>query len=281
MRTLLGTVAGLGGGLITSLICAAICVALRHYLGFSIFTLMVWFVIPAGATMVGFAASSGYYLSARLFDARANALMALGMVGIAGLTQFLIYFGTYATILLPDGRKIMDLIDFWTFVKVSLGHQRYTVGHAGGPGVDTGRIGYAIAGLQFLGFLAGGAFTFMMLKRQSFCDGCGRYFRRRLGLSTQGSAEYIDAVRAKAPLTTDYFGALQQAEGSGFKLNVSLAQCPACFGELVSEEVQVLLKKQWKPVPELSRKVPSPEPVFALFQSLPNANTATFGRFRS
>src|SRR5947209_373057 len=97
MRTMVGTLAGLAGGLVTSLLCAAICFGLQHYAGFSFFTLMVWFVIPVGAALTGFAASSGYYVGAKLFDARPNLIMATGMVAIAGLTQLLIYFGTYAT----------------------------------------------------------------------------------------------------------------------------------------------------------------------------------------
>ncbi len=281
MRTMLGTIAGLAGGLVTSLICAAICLALQRYLEFSFFTLMVWFIIPAGAAITGIASSSGFYAGAKLFDARANAVMALGMVAIAGLTQFLIYFGTYATLQLPDGRTAMDVVDFWTFVKIYLGNQRYSMGHGGGFGVDVGNLGYVIAGVQPLEFLAGGACTFLVLQKEAFCEKCGRYFRRRFAVSKQGSAAFIDAVRAKLTPSPDYFGALQQPEGAGFRLNVSLSQCPECSQELVSEEVEFMEKKQWKALPKLSRRLSPEEPVLSMFQSLPDAKKVAFGRFRS
>jgi len=281
MRTTIGTVAGLAAGLGTSLLSAAICLALQHYLDFSIFTLMIWFVVPVGAAITGFAASSGYYLGAKLFDARPNWIMALGMLVIAGLTQGLIYFGIYAMFKLPDGRMAVDLVDYWTFIKIYLGHQRYTIGHAGGSGVEVGNAGYAIAAVQCLGFLAGGGFTFLMLKRTAFCEKCERYFRRRLALTKQGSAEYIDGLRAKPALSADYFGALQDPRGEGFKLDLTLSQCPDCAQEVVSEEVHVLEKKQWKAVPELSRKILAENPVLATFEMIPDVKRPLFGRFRS
>lgn len=276
MRTTVGTIAGLAAGLVTSLLTVAICLALERYLQFGFFTLMIMFIIPAGAAITGFAASSGYYLGAKLFDARPNWIMALGMVAIAGLTQGLIYFGIYAMLTLPDGRRVMDLVDYWTFVKVYLGNQRYTIGHSSGSGIEVGNAGYAIAALQFLGFLAGGGFTFVLLKRQTFCDKCERYFRARLAVSKKGSAEYIDGLRAKPVLSPDYFGALQDARGEGFKLDVTLSQCPDCSQEVVSEQVQVLVKKQWKAAPQLSRKIVAEGPVLETFQAIPDAKRPMF-----
>ncbi len=217
MRTTVGTIAGLAAGLVTSLLTAAICLALERYLQFGFFTLMIMFIIPAGAAITGFAASSGYYLGAKLFDARPNWIMALGMVAIAGLTQGLIYFGIYAILTLPDGRRVMDLVDYWTFVKVYLGNQRYTIGHSSGSGIEVGNAGYAIAALQFLGFLAGGGFTFVLLKRQTFCEKCERYFRARPAVSKKGSAEHIDGLRAKPVLSPDYFGALPGCSRRGLQ----------------------------------------------------------------
>jgi hypothetical protein len=207
--------------------------------------------------------------------------MASGMVAIAGLTQCLIYFGMYAMLMLPDGRRVMDLVDFWTFVKIYLGNQRYTIGHGSGSGIEVGNAGYAIAALQFVGFLAGGGFTFLMLKRQKFCDKCERYFRARLAVSKQGGAEYIDGFRGKPVLSPDYFGALQDVQGAGFKLDVTLSQCPDCAQEVVSEQVQVREKKQWKAVPQLSRKIVAEAPVLATFQAIPDAKRPFFARFRS
>jgi hypothetical protein len=281
MRATIGTVAGLAAGLITSLAMAGICLALEHYLGFGFFTLMIWFVVPAGAAITGFLASSGYYLGAKLFDARPNWIMAAGMVAIAGVTQFLIYFGIYATLRLPDGRLLSDVASFWTFVKIYLGHQTYTIGHGGSSGIEVGKVGYAIAAIQFAGFLAGGGFTFLMLKKAAFCEKCARYFRKRFVFSKQGGAEYIDGLRAKTALSDGYFGALQDAQGAGFKLDVSLSECPDCAQQIVSEDVHVLQKKQWKAAPQLSRRLVAENPVLTTFQMLPQVKRPLFGRFRS
>jgi hypothetical protein len=208
--------------------------------------------------------------------------MAVGMIAIAGLTQFLIYFGTYAMYPLPNGRTAMDVVDYWTFLRIYLSNQRYSFGHAGtGPGVEVGNMGYAIAAVQMLGFLVGGGATFLILKQQAFCDKCGRYFRSKLMFSKQGGADFIDGLRETPALSPSYFGSLQNPHGTGFKLEVRLSQCPDCSQELVSEKIQMMVNKQWKSIPKFDRRILATEPVQMYFQSMPDAKRPSFARFRS
>jgi hypothetical protein len=100
-------------------------------------------------------------------------------------------------------------------------------------------------------------------------------------LSRQGGPEYIDVVRAKAALSDEYFGALRDPQGAEFKLDVSLSECPDCTQQIVSESVQMLQKKQWKAVPQLSRMLVAENPVLSTFQMMPGAKVPLFGRFRS
>src|SRR3981081_3553710 len=81
-------------------------------IGINMFTYKFWFVIPAGAIGVGMLGASGAILAARYFQIKITIIDAILMVVVAAATMVLIYYLDYATLVLDDGRKASDLVDF-------------------------------------------------------------------------------------------------------------------------------------------------------------------------
>jgi hypothetical protein len=96
-------------GLITSLLTALGITVIQNLIGFQLFTFSIWIVAPVGAIATGMAAASGYYFGSLYFHYRPNILLLLQMVIIAGVTQILIYYLEYSTLVLDNGIKASAL----------------------------------------------------------------------------------------------------------------------------------------------------------------------------
>jgi hypothetical protein len=109
------------------------------------------------------------------------------MVLIAGATMVLIYYLDYATLVLDDGRRAPDLIDFASYVGLVLTTSHMRVGRgAQFDASEVGQFGYALAAIEFGGFLIGGAIAFLFIKGMARCFDCGSYLRK---LKTKRSKE--------------------------------------------------------------------------------------------
>jgi hypothetical protein len=139
----------------------------------------VWFVIPVGAGLVGVLGASGAILAARYFNIMPTILDAVLMVVIVVATMLLIHYLDYATLVLDDGRRASDLIDLASYVDFVLTKSHMRVGRGGQ--IDTGEVGqlgYALAAIEFAGFLVGGVATFHFIGSMARCDDCGWYLRK-------------------------------------------------------------------------------------------------------
>jgi hypothetical protein len=164
-------------GLVTSFLTALLVAVIERLTGFDIFTFSLWFIIPAGAIGTGFAAASGYYFGSLYFHTRPNRLLLLQMVIVAGLTQLLIYYIQYATLILDDGRSVSDLIPFAQYLDVVLTKAHYRVGRGAHDAGEVGQLGYWLAAIQFVGFLVGGLSVFAFLSDHPVCAHCKKYLR--------------------------------------------------------------------------------------------------------
>src|SRR3954468_1719887 len=93
-------------------------VVIARTTGLNLFTFKFWFIIPAGALIVGMLGTSGAMLAARYFHIHPNLLDMLFMVLLAAATMLLIYYLDYATLVLDDGRQASALIGFIDYVEV-------------------------------------------------------------------------------------------------------------------------------------------------------------------
>lgn len=250
---------------ITCVLVAIANVVISRTIGINVFTMKVWFVIPVGAGVVGMLGASGAILAARYFNIVPTILDAVFMVVIAAATMLLIYYLDYATLVLNDGRKASDLIDFAQYVDLVLTKSHMRVGRAGQ--IDTGEVGqfgYWLAAIEFAGFLVGGAVAFIFIRGMARCGDCGSYLRKLktkptkeltfdetdkvIDLFNRGDLETIQGLSAWAPRERKLDNAQKAL------ITFDLLGCPKCKTEAITARVQVFNGREWKDVPSLAAR---------------------------
>lgn len=262
-------------GLCTSVLVALANVALARGTGWDPFTLMVWFVLPAGAALVGVAASSGYYIGARLFHKQARWPLLVQMLCIAAFTQFLIYWLDYVTREIVDGVRVASFVSFSDYLDLTLTSSHYTIGTRYNPnGADMGEVGsagYWIAGLQFLGLMLGSLGIFLSLREAKTCTKCALYLKQ-LGnkwvdfRDHNEATQYYDAFFT-TPLDSTEFGTrLRQVsqtakaakERGDLSISTTLYCCPGCKEQSLTQVVRQFNGKDWNAIDQLERTVAVP-----------------------
>jgi len=259
-------------GLATSLITAFAVTLVDRLIGLNLFTLSIWVVIPAGAGMCGFAAASGYYLAAKWLHQRPTKVLLVQMVIIAALTQFLIYWFEYQT-LVVDGVAVPSVLSFSQYLDITLTSSHLRIGRAGQADAgEVGSFGYWLAVFQFIGFLVGGVIVYVTLQNQPTCHECNKYLREATKKADSFAdidafAPYYDHVYS-FPVDSEEFRAHVGREFSAGKaqqgtinLTTTIYECPKCFDQQVRERVQVFNGRDWKDVNELARFVKMPSGV--------------------
>lgn len=269
MKGFLETFGVLLCGLATSILTAIAVVAISKVTGFDIFTFSLWFVVPVGALLTGFAAAAGYYFGSLYFHKRATWHLLIQMVVIAGVTQALIYYMGYATMVLDDGTKISDVIPFWNYLDILLTSAHYQVGRTMADTGEVGSFGYWLAGFQFVGFLVGGFAIWAFLQAKPICQKCDLYLRplakrEKSFRDAEAASPYYDAL-FQHPVDGPEFSELirseskVQASAGALHIKTVLHGCPLCKAQLIEEEVQVYNGSEWKQVDKLHRKVQIPD----------------------
>ncbi|WP_157532820.1 hypothetical protein, partial [Hyphomonas polymorpha] len=235
-------------GLATSLLTVLLVTAIGHFTGFDLYTLSFFFIIPVGALICGAAAASGYYFGSLYFHTRPNALLILQMIVIAGITQILIYYAQYAT-LMVEGFRARDLISFQEYVELSLTTAQYSMGRGLQHNMgEVGQAGYWLAAIQFVGFLLGGFAMFINLRNKLTCRPCNKYLRT---LSKTGKsfdtieklADYYDTLMTLPVDGPDFAEMIQTnhiARGETvYTIGIELHGCPDCKGQECSPSATV------------------------------------------
>ena len=252
--------------IITCVLAAVANVIVSRMVGINMFTFKLWFVIPAGAICLGMLGASGAILGARYVQVQPTIIDAVLMVFVAAATMLLVYYLDYATLVLDDGRKVSDLIDFDKYVDLILTKSHMRVGR--GAGVQTGEVGdmgYAIAAIEFVGFLVGGAATFLLIKDLPRCGDCGSYLRK---LKTKKTKEvtFDEAGKLIDCFNRGDLSMVQQVivwspEDRTLDRNIqrviityNLLGCPKCKTEVITVSVNAFNGKEWNEVPALSSR---------------------------
>lgn len=258
-------------GLVTSVLTALAVVVVSRMTGFDLFTFSIWVVVPVGAILVGFAAASGYYFGSLYFHKRAGLSLLLQMVVIAGLTQILIYYMGYSTLVLDDGRRVSDYIPFGQYLDITLTSAHYRIGRAMTDTGEVGSFGYWLAAFQFVGFLVGGLSVYGFLWTKPVCPTCNMYLRplskREKSFPDADSASPYYDVLFQHPVDGPEFAALirsdakSEAKKGALSVTTILHGCPKCKSQLIEEKVQVHNGTEWKDVSNLNRRFTIPNGV--------------------
>lgn len=253
-------------GLVTSVLVAIANVAFARLTDFDFFTFSIWVIIPAGAIATGLAAASGYYFGSLYFHKRPTRVLLLQMVAIAGLTQLLIYWLGYSTLVLDNGRKLADFIPFSQYMDVMLTKAHYRIGRAHADTGEVGSFGYWIAGLHFLGFLFGGLVVYVYLKTKPVCDACELYLRplakkQKVFADSDAASSYYDRLFTLPVDGPDFASMIRsdatvdKPQAGAIRVDTSLHGCPTCKNQMVEETVQGYNGSDWKNLTDLDRKV--------------------------
>lgn len=258
-------------GLATSALTAFAVVVVSKITGIEIFTFSTWVVVPIGAILVGFAAASGYYFGSLYFHKRADMFLLFQMVVIAGLTQLLIYYMGYSTLVLDDGRRVSNFIPFGQYLEISLTSAHYRVGRAMTDTGEVGSFGYWLAAFQFVGSLVGGLAVYWYLWSKPVCQICNLYLRtltkrEKYFPDTESASPYYD-VLFQHPVDSPEFAemirseAKSEAKKGALSVTTILHGCPKCKAQLIEEKVQVHNGSEWKDINDLDRRVAIPNGV--------------------
>jgi hypothetical protein len=250
---------------ITCVLVAIANVVIARTIGINFFTMKVWLIIPVGAGIVGMLGASGAILAARYFNIVPTIIDAAFMVVIAAATMLLIYYLDYMTLVLDDGRRASDLVDFTSYVDLVLTTSHMRVGRAGQ--IDTGEVGqlgYALAAIEFVGFLIGGATTFLFIKGMARCGNCGSYLRKLktkrtkeltfdetdqvINLFNRGDLETMRSLLAWAPPER------KLVDSKKALVVYDLFGCSKCKTEVLVAKVKTFNGKEWQDVPSLGAR---------------------------
>jgi hypothetical protein len=268
-------VAGLGA--ITSIITAVILAAIELRFDLSIYSWMVWFIIPVGAICCGFVAASGYYLGARLFNHRPTGILLLNMVAISIATFFLIHYLDYFFLEI-DGKAVRDLISFSQFLDIEMSHtavQFNVRAHPVGGAVQLGTLGYLYALLQMLGFAFGGVGVYLYLKSLPYCDSCSKYLAKK-GIQTRYTAHadvLTEAVkeimqRLSEKRFQEAIAVHSRAAGVEtfqkelvLRSQMQIKKCKSCDQHWLKFSVSKKTRDDWKDITELGYESFCAEPI--------------------
>jgi hypothetical protein len=175
------------------------------------FHIMGWYadyVIPAGAMLVGLAASSGYGIASWLTGIK----ITRHLLWVVVIFQFFAYFTAQyiefknLRLIHRDGTPV-GFFEYFDFAARSFAWKQKD----GRPGEPLGSWGYVFRGLEVIGFVGGGLIVPVLLRKAPYCKTCRRYMRTKsLGFlpasvparkikksDTEGMAAY-QAEQAKA-----------------------------------------------------------------------------------
>ena len=267
-----------GLGATTSIITAVILVAIDLRFNFSLYSWMLWLVVPAGAFACGLAAASGYYLGARVFNHRPTTTLLLNMAAISIATFFLIHYLNYYFLVI-DGKSVRDFIPFTQFLDFEISHTAVQFRFRGalpiGTPVEIGSLGYLYAALQVVGFAVGGVAVYFNLKSVAYCDTCSKYLVGK-GIQTRYTADskiLKNAVQEIRQCLTegrfqDAISAHARAAGNAtvqkeiaFYSQIHIKQCKTCNRHWLKFTVSKWAKSEWKDITELGFERFCAEPI--------------------
>jgi hypothetical protein len=182
-------------GFVTSLVTAVILWWVELGLGVAFYSWILWFILPVGAMVSGFAGASGYYAGARILGRRPTRLLLLNILLASVGTFFTIHYLSYITLEF-EGKAIRDYVSFWRYLDVAIRSTSMTFRlPATGSTGELGAFGYVVAILQVLGFALGGYGVYFYLVSLPYCQRCSRYFSKKgKQIRYTGDAEAMQAT---------------------------------------------------------------------------------------
>jgi hypothetical protein len=258
-------------GFMTSMITAGIISIINYYTGFNVFTFGVFVIVPVGAAICGFFAASGYFFGAKYFHQRPSWFLLIQMLFIAAFTQFFTYWLEYKFLVI-DGQYVSDFVPFFNYVDISLTSAHMSVGRTSIDTGEVGSFGYFLAFMDFVGFIAGGAYVYLVLGDQLSCQECNKYLKNIAKKTDSFENDYdfslyFDHVYNHEAESEDFANHLRakssvrKPEKGTIKLLTKAYACPNCAQQSLRETIQVCDGRDWHSISSLTRWVNMPRSV--------------------
>ncbi len=258
-RQLIVASMGLAASLLTGLILGLV----EVYTGFALYSLSMLFIIPVGAILAGFAAASGYYAGALVFNQKPAGAMLLNMV-LTSVSAFLIVHYVPYFLMEVSGVRVKEMVSFWRYLDVDIRSTSLALLRSNADTGELGVWGYGFAAVQLLGFSVGGAAVFGWLSDKPYCDKCSRYLKKTgrrerytsdgegLVSNVQQFAALIQSgnMSAATQLFKEEMGSVQQ-KGHHLKARVITSICPQCNVSHLDFTVEKLAGNDWKEIDDL------------------------------
>lgn len=238
---------------------------------FNVFSLSIYGFVPVGAFLVGMAANSGYYLSAFLTDRMLDKYDFMAMVAMAVMTMFLIYGIEYYFYVVKAG--LSPEMTFWQYVAyvtensaLRLKFAKFLHSTTSGP---MGAFGYLFLMINLLGFIVGGAATFMMMTSLDTCAKCSRYMRPKdkktlFFMNPDEFTDYKEQLDTLDPLSPTFATILSQGspistkQKDAVKYTWQLKKCKECAAEILCGKAERYNGKDWVEIIDTEKKVSMP-----------------------
>lgn len=239
MKKLAANLGALAMGLVSLAVTVGLLVGLETWLGFNLFSFMLWFVVPVGAFATGLLVGFGYYFGAVKLDAKPTAAVTWAMVAHGAVAQVALYWAHYWRATALDGAPMRSYVDFAHFTAWSLSNAHYGIAVYGTThgSVEVGWWGYGIAAIQFLALVFGSWAVAQVLAMKPYCEDCGRYAAdiTKTVVRFGGDMGVVDAIRKLPAFSEEYFSAVKALTGEGSVLELELMRCPDCRKEALVE----------------------------------------------
>ena len=204
----------------------------------------LWFVIPIGALFAGFAASSGYYFTAKLTHTMPSPMILVNTVIIAAGAWVSLLWLKYTGMTFEDGTRVRDVIDFWTWFKITTENMSLNIYSRSGSAIETGALGawgYVREAIQFAGFAVGGLAAYGLLVEAPVCTDCRRYTKNSR-LTKPLTPTQFDKLMTDTGITfpglVDDVSALVKNKGLN-QIGLELQTCPNCGNLRVGPQVWI------------------------------------------
>jgi hypothetical protein len=169
-------------GLATSLAAGVTLAYLEARWGISLYTWILWFIIPVGAIAAGAIGAAGYYWGARATRVRPGWLTVTSTLLVSVATFFVIHYAQYLW-LEVNGVRVSRVLTFPAYLDRAIRATSLRTSFRGME-IRSGSIerldtaGYVYAGLEVIGFALGGLAVFALTRAEPHCESCQRLLAR-------------------------------------------------------------------------------------------------------
>ena len=191
----------------------------------NIYSFALFFIVPVGGALYGFAANTGVYCAARLLHLQpGKALFAITIL-VASFASFLHYYLAYKAQRIGGVVPISSVMPFGDYLRLSITTAEIQVGTRRGVHGSMGQAGsggYFFAIVDYVGAIIGGISMYFVLNGIARCPKCGNFqdavakrnlafpsvmdryaFQQSLTETVAGSEEFMKAMEQCSSLSTE------------------------------------------------------------------------------